>query len=845
MRKNPSAVVLILVALAALSIKGCVVDTKETKIAPQIVSQFQGQYKVDPYFNDHKPKIFAVLPFKDKSESQKGAEIVRRGFYNHFSSLPYRDIELYRVDLMLKKAGQTDIEAIYKMSPQELGKVLGVDAVIYGEISDFDKFFAAVYSQVSVGAEVKIYETKTGHFLWSGQHVARIHEGGLSATPIGIIAAIVSTTMNVRDIQLLRACDDLFRDMVKTIPTPNITELTIPPVITLLTQDTKNLPKKSGDEIKVVIQGDPKKLATFDIGDFKKAIEMQEVEPGGYLGVYKVLPGDNVKDAIITGHLTDGLGNVADWVDAIGTVTLDTIPPEKPAGFTIIARNNALLMKWSRNNESDLAGYRVFRSTTPLSGFTEIARSEVNEFKDQGLVNTTKYYYKISAVDLAGNESEKSDVVPGMPVAPGPVLISGDIEMDTVWHAGSSPYIIESQITVKDKAVLKIEPGTEILSKGMGIVVEGELQAEGDKDAIIKFDGFGGAGWAGIAFVNVREKENFLRFTRISHAGKAIFCQASSPKIENNEITENSIGIYVSGAFSKPEILLNTIHKNAETGISVVSGSRPKITGNLIRDNGRNGLLVLDAGPVLKYNSIIQNKGPGISVVNSQADISENNIYDNQPLDLVGSQSGVSVMARNNWWGTANGLGVLSKISGRVDVKSVLTGPYPEGRTSNLPILDPDLGGTVKSDAYLILSNSPYTVKKDLNVEEGAILFIEPGVRLNYDQGTSIIVQDGGIVAKGQPDRPIIFTGSGAAPAPGSYSSAVKFYGRTKASSFVEYCVIKYADIGLDVHYGTPAIFNCHIAQSAHVGIFCRNDSAPRISYSTFSEIRGRVPSNV
>ena len=187
-----------------------------------------------------------------------------------------------------------------------------------------------MYSQVSVGAEIKMYDTKTGNFLWSGKNVVRKHEGGISTNPIGIIATVIATAMNVRDIQLLRANDDLFRDMVKTIPVPHIAEMLRPPVITLLTQDSKGLPKKAGDEIKVVIQGTPKMQAYFDIGGYKKNIDMQEVEPGGYYGVYKVVPGDNIEKAIVTGYLRDDAGNTAQWVDAISSVTLLTTPPAKP-----------------------------------------------------------------------------------------------------------------------------------------------------------------------------------------------------------------------------------------------------------------------------------------------------------------------------------------------------------------------------------------------------------------------------------------------------------------------------------------------------------------------------------
>jgi hypothetical protein len=79
-----------------------------TTISPEISTLFDGEFKVDPYLEDHKPKIVAVLPFVPSSETEEGLETVRRGFYNHFSSLPYSDTELHRVDRDLKNAGLTD-----------------------------------------------------------------------------------------------------------------------------------------------------------------------------------------------------------------------------------------------------------------------------------------------------------------------------------------------------------------------------------------------------------------------------------------------------------------------------------------------------------------------------------------------------------------------------------------------------------------------------------------------------------------------------------------------------------------------------------------------------------------
>ena len=479
MRAYFKVLAVITVLLAIVVLQSCLVATQGTIITPEIRSLYEGDYTIDPYMKSNIPKSVAVLPFVDLSTSKDGSDIVRRGFYNHFSSLPFKDMELYKVDSLLKKAGLTDPETISKTSPQELGKILGVDAVIFGEVSNFDKFFAVLYSQVAVGANVKMYDTKTGNFLWSGKHVARKHEGGISTNPIGLIATVIATAMNVRDIQLLRANDDLFREMVKTIPVPSITEMLRPPTITLLTQDTKGLPKKAGDEIKVVIQGAPKMQAYFDIGEYKKHIDMQEVEPGGYYGVYKVLPGDNINKAIVIGYLTDDAGNTTQWVDAIGSVTLDTTPPDKPKNLSIVGRNALVMLNWVKPAAADLAGYKIYRSSTPLSSYAEIAKTEINEYRDAGpgLVNSQKYYYRVSAYDYAGNESEMTQIT-GMPIASGPTAVSGVIEADTIWYSGASPYILEQDVIVKDKALLTIEPGTEIRSRGGALIIEGRLNAQ-------------------------------------------------------------------------------------------------------------------------------------------------------------------------------------------------------------------------------------------------------------------------------------------------------------------------------------------------------------------------------
>ena len=70
--------------------------------------------------------------------------------------------------------------------------------------------------------------------------------------------------------------------------------------------------------------------------------------------------------------------------------------------------------------DKDLLEYRIYSSQAPRDGYAQIGRTQLNDFHDQALNNGVAYYYKISALDRAGNESELSEFVKLVPSKPGP-----------------------------------------------------------------------------------------------------------------------------------------------------------------------------------------------------------------------------------------------------------------------------------------------------------------------------------------------------------------------------------------------------------------------------------------
>ncbi len=100
--------------------------------------------------------------------------------------------------------------------------------------------------------------------------------------------------------------------------------------------------------------------------------------------------------------------------------SLDTTPPDAPMGLVISTGDGQLQLDWADNSDADLDGYRVYRSNQPTGAFQLISAGTIlaSQYLDTGLPNGSTQYYRVTALDQTGNESDPSSVVSGTPVAP-------------------------------------------------------------------------------------------------------------------------------------------------------------------------------------------------------------------------------------------------------------------------------------------------------------------------------------------------------------------------------------------------------------------------------------------
>jgi hypothetical protein len=92
------------------------------------------------------------------------------------------------------------------------------------------------------------------------------------------------------------------------------------------------------------------------------------------------------------------------------SATVDTVKPLGPTGATASYSSSTLkaTLKWARNKEMDLAGYRVYRRPAGSSAWTHIATTGATSHTDSPPATGQTYLYEVRAVDKAGNASTGS-----------------------------------------------------------------------------------------------------------------------------------------------------------------------------------------------------------------------------------------------------------------------------------------------------------------------------------------------------------------------------------------------------------------------------------------------------
>ncbi|MCU0493087.1 MAG: hypothetical protein MUD01_15985, partial [Chloroflexaceae bacterium] len=125
----------------------------------------------------------------------------------------------------------------------------------------------------------------------------------------------------------------------------------------------------------------------------------------------------------VVGNGPNGLRAFVTWADDRSTqgqiwsarADLDSTPPTQPANLRVQGGDTSILLSWDAATDANgVAGYHVLRATSEAGPFSQITPRLVTttSYRDVGL-DTTRYFYRVVALDGTGNPSQPSNIANG------------------------------------------------------------------------------------------------------------------------------------------------------------------------------------------------------------------------------------------------------------------------------------------------------------------------------------------------------------------------------------------------------------------------------------------------
>ncbi|MCD6464121.1 hypothetical protein J7L02_01185 [Candidatus Woesearchaeota archaeon] len=180
-------------------------------------------------------------------------------------------------------------------------------------------------------------------------------------------------------------------------------------------RDDIYLLKKSTYKIELVTSepvNQPTLYYMFNDDTAKKQISLigSETHWVGYLIVQDV--GEKIGSIYFTAKDYSGV-ETRDKVVAL--FMIDTNPPGKVLGVKYNVTNDYVVIQWQQPSDCDGCYYNVYRSTSPnvlkTDFYKQVCEPKILEFAKDLASYSSVYYYKISALDKAGNEGLLSDEI--------------------------------------------------------------------------------------------------------------------------------------------------------------------------------------------------------------------------------------------------------------------------------------------------------------------------------------------------------------------------------------------------------------------------------------------------
>ncbi|MBI5418404.1 hypothetical protein HZA55_10775 [Candidatus Poribacteria bacterium] len=466
-----------------------------------------------------------------QEDRKKIAEYVQKAIKNE-ETLGRQETE-FRFEPIFKKV---DIESLIFPKDKESGSDSGQSDEISKTIENQMDFVVEKESQINeepqkMSEKSDVFKEKVGF-----SQIGEPGMGGISGISGISEAGKQKGVFGLKEKQM-GEMDRQIKEIAAFVKAKNISmgKHNFPRIIVVTHDATRTLSK--GDEVAVILKGDPGEIASFDIGLYRTEIPMNEISPGVYRGTYRVVEGDNIIDAAVVGYLMNKENNQASLV-AQTAVTIDTSP-----GITIATPpRDSTVDKAIQTVTGVIDNPEVKNVVLSLNGNMRNVPVENGYFNSDVELVKGKNIIEVMAVNTKGDIGRDRMEITYASYKTGPkVVISFPSDGDTL-NVAESP-VIEIQGTVNDVSInkAKLTINNEL---NMDILVSnGEF-----KQKVVLF------GESNSFHVQVINKEETIgisepitiKATGIGHYDGIISVTWDAPKADVDLIVKNSTGKFIS-----------------------------------------------------------------------------------------------------------------------------------------------------------------------------------------------------------------------------------------------------------------------------------------------------------
>jgi len=195
--------------------------------------------EIPPNYDQIAPERIAILPFIDRGSANyvvdkiqltrrsgeqqsdwawTDANRLRRAVTGYISQREFLVANLIQVDAILRQHGIDDAEKLSHVPPATLGKWLGVDAVMYGEVTNYEAYYLALVSAWQVGVRVEMVSTHDAKPVFAAKGSRWSVDLRPAFDPMDILVNSGLSLLELRDVTLARAEEEAAREIVLRIP---------------------------------------------------------------------------------------------------------------------------------------------------------------------------------------------------------------------------------------------------------------------------------------------------------------------------------------------------------------------------------------------------------------------------------------------------------------------------------------------------------------------------------------------------------------------------------------------------------------------------------------------------